>query len=327
MSRQGGLGRGLASLIPQRKKTDIGEVNYFGSNKDDEGFDLEKRSPSPKRNTKRKTESGGKKSFGDISLKSIIEVETDKIVPNPFQPRKHFDEEKLQQLADSLKQHGLLQPIVVSRKSGDEYELIAGERRLEASKIAGLEKVPVIIKKATDQQKLELALIENIQRHNLNVIEEARAYKQLQEKFGLTQEEIALRSGKSRSSVANHLRLLNLPVEIQKALQEGRITEGHARTILAVSNPEKQRALFQLIIRENLSVRQIEDKVREVAVSSHKRKIKNTDPALEQQQQNLSEILGTKTKIRKNSKGGQIVIDFFSPDEFDSLYNKLISLE
>lgn len=325
MPRQGGLGRGLASLIPQRKKSAIKQTNYFGSNEIDNDFEIKKDEPSLKRDFLKTP--GDKKKLGDISLRSIIEVNVDKIAPNPYQPRKHFDEEKLQQLADSLKQHGLLQPIVVSRKKNDEYELIAGERRLEASKIAGLEKVPVIIKKATDQQKLELALIENIQRHNLNVIEEARAYKQLQDVFGLTQEEIASRSGKSRSAVANHLRLLNLPIEIQNALREGKITEGHARTILAISNPEKQRALFQLIIKENLSVRQIEDKVREIAVSSHKRRIKNVDPQTEKQQQEISQVLGTKIKIKRTPKGGQIIIDFFSSEEFDSLYNKLTSLE
>lgn len=312
-------------MIPQRKKTSVREANYFGSNEIDSDFEVKEKKTA--QGTDPAAAADSKESFGDISLKSIIEIALDKIIPNPYQPRKHFNEEKLQQLADSLKEHGLLQPIIVSRKGNDEYELIAGERRLEASKIAGLEKVPVIIKKVTDQQKLELALIENIQRHDLNVVEEAKAYKQLQEKFGLTQEEIAARSGKSRSSVANHLRLLNLPVEIQKALAEGKITEGHARTILAVSNPEKQRALFQLIIKENLSVRQIEDKVREVSVSSHKRRMKNPDPLTAEQQQNISQALGTKIKIKKTSQGGQIIIDFFSPEEFESLYKKLIAIQ
>lgn len=325
MVQKGGLGRGLASLIPNKKKIVSGTVNYFGS---------EVKIPKKKKDQRQKSEDQGdnaeeKKSpkITDVSLKSIIEAPIESVSPNPHQPRSNFDEGKLQELADSIKEHGVLQPLVVSRKDdGSSYELIAGERRLEASKIAGLNKVPVVVRSATEQNKIELSLIENVQRHDLNVVEEAKAYKKLQDTFALTQEEIASRVGKSRSAVANVLRLLNLPVEIQKALAEDKITEGHARTILAISNQEKQRALFDLILSENLNVRQAEEKAREVIVKTHPRRLKNLDPEIQQKEQELSESLGTKIKIKKSKNGnGQIVIDFYSSEEFNALINKLLS--
>ena len=205
------------------------------------------------------------------------------------------------------------------------YELIAGERRLSASKIAGLEKVPVIVKKPNAQEKLELALIENVQRHNLNVIEEAKAYLKLQEEFGLTQEEVAEKVGKSRSAVANTTRLLSLPIEIQRALVDEKISEGHARTILAISNPEKQRGFFQMILKENLTVRQAENRSREISVSGHKRKIVEKDQTVALQEDELGEIFGTKVLIKKSKKGGQIVIDFYSEEEFGAIFDKLRS--
>lgn len=307
MARASGLGRGLASLIPQKKKTveAENEANYFGGD-----------------------ESTAKKAgIGDIALKSVIEVPINTIVPNPFQPRKHFHEEKLQELSESIKIHGIIQPLVVTRKGIDQYELIAGERRWQASKLAGIEKVPVVVKNVDDQQKLEMALIENIQRHDLDPIEQGRSFKQMQDLFSLTQEEIGQRVGKSRSAVTNTMRLLNLPIEIQKALQEGKISEGHARTILSVSNPEKQRALFELILKENLNVRQVEDRVREISVQPHKRRIKDADPELSEKEQQLSQVLGTRVKIKKTPKGGQLMIEFFSPEEYDSLCKKLAALE
>ncbi len=227
MAQQGGLGRGLASLIPQRKKGASKEANYFGST-----------SGSNKSLEVKKNESGEIKypEENGVSIISpdksadtdISNIPTGSVLPNPYQPRKYFDEEKLQELADSIKEHGILQPLIVNKNGDNEYELIAGERRLEASKIVGLEKVPVVIKKVDNEKKLEIALIENIQRHNLNAIEEAMAYKKLQDEFGLTQEEVAKKVGKSRSAVANTLRLLNLPIEIQRSLISGKITEGQA---------------------------------------------------------------------------------------------------
>ncbi len=328
MAQQGGLGRGLASLIPQmkpssqtkkdsNKKTKKG-INYFGNDVD---LSFNK---ARKKNLSQSAEMGTSK-VGNIALKSIMEISVNQISPNPHQPRVDFDEERLTELADSIKEHGVLQPLVISQNGKDDYELIAGERRLEAAKIAGLEKVPVILRKVDDQNKIELALIENIQRHNLNPIEEARAYKKMQDTFAMSQDEIAVKVGKSRSKVANSLRLLGLPVEIQKALVEGKISEGHARTILAIQNPEKQRALFEMIIKENLSVRQIEEKVREVTVGKHKRRIRQVDPETEKQEQELTESLGTKVKIKKGKKGGQIVIEYYTDEDFDSLLARLRS--
>ena len=249
MAQKGGLGRGLSSLIPNKKKSSSGTVNFFGTEVDvPEGEKNKGSEASEKKQSSTEVGASPSAKITDVSLKSIIETPIETISPNPHQPRKNFDEGKLKELSDSIKEHGVLQPLVVSRKDNGSYELIAGERRLEASKIAGLTKVPVVVRAATEQNKMELALIENVQRHNLNVVEEARAYKKMQETFALTQEEIADRVGKSRSAVANVLRLLKLPVEILKALGEGKIAEGHARTILGVSNPEKQHALFELIL-------------------------------------------------------------------------------
>ncbi len=316
MAKQGGLGRGLASLIPQKgKKVIQGGKNYFGL---DSSADLDKNDSSEKEEALKKN-----KSF-DIVLKSIAEIPVEKIKANPYQPRKHFDKEKLQELAVSIREHGVLQPLVVSRTKDDQYELIAGERRLEASKIAGLEKVPAVIKEVNDQQKLELAIIENIQRHNLNPIEEARAYKKLQDMAGMTQDEIAQRVGKSRSAIANILRLLNLSVEIQKALREGKITEGHDVPILAVSGHEKQRALFELILKNGLSVRETENKLREIGVVSHKRKLSVKDPEIATKEDWLEKQLGTKVRIRRTKEGGQIMIDFYSEEELENLLEKIV---
>lgn len=322
MAQQGGLGRGLASLIPQRKKNASKEANYFGSTSGgDKSLEVKKNKSGE---IKYSEESDASIISPDKSADTdISNIPTGSVLPNPYQPRKYFDEEKLQELADSIKEYGILQPLIVNKNGDNKYELIAGERRLEASKIIGLEKVPVVIKKINNEEKLEIALIENIQRHNLNAIEEAMAYKKLQDEFGLTQEEVAKKVGKSRSAVANTLRLLNLPIEIQRALTSGKITEGHARMILTVANPEKQRALFELILRDKLNVRQVERKVKEVSIASHKRKIRTSDPETEDRENQLGSLLGTKVKIKKNRNGGQIVIDYYSGEELNGIFNKL----
>lgn len=300
MAQNYGLGRGLSSLIPPKnKKIDKPEedFNYFGSGS---------RNDSPKVD----------------NSKDITEIEVSSIVPNPYQPRKSFDELKLSELADSIKEHGIIQPIVVSQ-SGGQYEIIAGERRFQAAKIAGLSKVPVIVReKPDDQQKLELAIVENIQRQDLNLIEEAKSYKKLTDEFGLTQEEISHKLGKSRSAVANKIRLLNLPIEIQKALNEGKINEGHAKLLLAIPNPERQRAFFDMIIKNSLTVRQTEEKTREVAVKNHKRKI-TIDPEIKSLEDELGGALGTKVKIKKSGGGGQIVIEYYSKEELGNIIEKI----
>ncbi|MFZ2226590.1 MAG: ParB/RepB/Spo0J family partition protein [Candidatus Moraniibacteriota bacterium] len=301
MAQNYGLGRGLSSLIPQKAKKltePEADFNYFGSGKREENDKIAPTS-APK-------------------LIEDNEVEISRIVPNPHQPRFHFDETKLQELANSIKEHGIIQPIVVSKNNENSFEIIAGERRFQAAKLAGLLKVPVVVRDVTEQQKLELAIIENIQRHDLNPVEEARSYQKLIDEFDLSQEEAATKLGKSRSSVANKLRILSLPVEIQKALMEGKITEGHAKAILAIENPEKQKALYELILKSGLTVRQTEEKTKEVSVRTHKRLV-NVDPEQKALEDNLSQALKTKVKLQKSGTGGKIVIEFYSQEELQSI--------
>lgn len=329
MAQQGGLGRGLASLIPhkkEKKEESETETNYYGGDADASAQEPAKvvEDVSSQKEVSQKTQASDQsEKVSDIALKSIMEAPIEAISPNPHQPRDDFNEEGLQDLANSIKEHGVLQPLVVSRTDSGGYELIAGERRLEASKIAGLERVPVIVRKVNEQNKAELALIENIQRYDLNPIEEARAFKKLQDTFAMTQAEVSLRAGKSRSAVSNALRLLNLPIEIQKALILGTVTEGHARAILAVSNAEKQRALFDLVVRDGLTVRQTEDKVRESVPGGAEKKKRYADPDVLEKEKILSEALGTKVHIRKSKTGGQIIIDYYSDEEFNALLTNL----
>jgi ParB family transcriptional regulator, chromosome partitioning protein len=314
MSQNFGLGRGLSSLIPPKRKTTFDEApakinepqdnfNYFGAAQ-----------------TKPDTVSQVQ-SVPALTKNSVSEVELSKISENPHQPRMKFDETKLNELAESIKQHGVIQPIVLTR-DGEKYEIIAGERRFQASKLAGLSKIPAIVREASNQEKLELAIVENIQRHDLNPIEEAKSYKKLSEEFEMAQEEIAVKLGKSRSAVANKIRLLNLPVEIQKALIEGKITEGHAKLLLAIPNPEKQRAFYELIIKNNLTVRQTEDKTKDITVHTHKRSL-NVDPKIKDLENNLTGILGTKVKISKSGNGGKIVIEYYSEEELNNILGKI----
>ncbi|HEX8973900.1 MAG TPA: ParB/RepB/Spo0J family partition protein [Patescibacteria group bacterium] len=304
MSQQFGLGRGLSSLIPEKQNS----------------ADPAQATPAVSANdfAKKTISASDEPIRGD---KYVIEVDVSQIVPNPHQPRYQFDEEKLDNLAESIKTHGVIQPLIVT-KNGNQYELIAGERRYQASKRAGLKKVPVIIRQAQELEKLELAIIENVQRHDLNPIEEGKAYQKLIDDYQMSQEEVAAKMGKSRSLVANKVRLLGLPIEIQKGLIEGKITEGHAKAILAIANPEKQRALYELILKGNLTVRQTEDKTKEVSVSSHKRHM-NVDPEVRQLENTLVEKLGTKVKISKAGDGGKIVIEYYSKEDLDSLLGKL----
>ena len=293
MPQNYGLGRGLASLIPNKKNQDA-----------------EKTQNVTEMTQKSNTENSG-----------ALEVDINLIDSNPHQPRLAFDDEKLESLTQSIRHHGIIQPLVVS-KSGERFELIAGERRFMAAKKAGLGKVPVVVRQAEEKEKLELALTENVQRHDLNPIEEAKAFNKLAEEFEMNQEEIADRVGKSRSAVANKMRLLNLPVEIQRSIIEGKITEGHAKAILAIENPEKQRALFELIIKQNMTVRQAEDKTKEVSVRSHKRTV-NVDPEIKDLENKLIGLLGTKVKVTKSGGGGRIVIEYYSDEELDSIIQKL----
>jgi ParB family chromosome partitioning protein len=298
-----GLGRGLASLIPQKNKADSADIVDRSRSVNSKGIGAPMQT---------------------AMQDDFLEVAIEKIASNPQQPRHNFDEKELQELADSIKKHGVIQPLVVAKIAPDQYELIAGERRLKASKLAGLKMVPVIVREESgEREKLELALVENIQRHDLGVLEEARAYKKLIEEFDLTQEDVADKVGKSRSAVANKVRLLGLPIEIQRALSEGKISEGHARSILAIENPEKQRALFDMILKDNLTVRQTEEKVKEVTVSTHQRKIGSSVSPFQVEEEALAARLGTKVSIKKSGGGGKIIIDFYSKEELDGILSKI----
>ena len=309
MAQNYGLGRGLASLIPQKSKPinePKNDFSYFGA---------KTTGGSVQDEMKNKSLPGSDVKL--LSEHSVEEININLIVPNPHQPRLDFDAEKLKELAASIKEHGIIQPIVVT-KNGNQYEIIAGERRFQAAKLVGLKTVPVIIREANNQEKLELAIIENVQRHNLNPIEEAKSYRKLEDDFDMNQEEVALKVGKSRSAVANKTRLLNLPIEVQKALISEKITEGHAKAILALENPEKQRALFEMILKNNLTVRQTEEKTKEISVSTHKR-VLHLDPETKNIIDKLTGALGTKVKISKSGTGGRILIDFYSEEELIQL--------
>lgn len=253
----------------------------------------------------------------------VSEVAIDQIVPNPYQPRKVFDPVQLQELANSIAEHGVIQPLVVNQTDTG-YELVVGERRFRASQLAGLKMVPVIVKSGMqDQAKLEVALIENIQRQELNPIEEAMAYDKLMKMFGLTQEQVAKKVGKSRPAVANTVRLLNLPAEIQRALIENKLSEGHARAILGLSGAERQLALFKMITDQGMNVRQVEAKVRELMSRPRMESAGPADAQTLAMESELRSKLGTQVKIEKRGSGGKITIEFFSDQELSDLVGKL----
>lgn len=266
---------------------------------------------------------------------SIFWVDTEKIKPNPFQPRREFDEDRLRDLADSIRQYGVLQPLTVSRTEivkedggiAVEYELIAGERRLRASKLAGLEQVPVIIRVGDDNMaKLELAIIENLQREDLNAVERARAFFRLVEEFSFTHGQIGQKVGKSREHVSNTLRLLSLPQEILDALSAGKITEGHSRPLLMLSDrPEEQMVLFKEIMYKKMNVRDTEKAARRVAVDRIRKKEYLPDPELAELEDKLQETLGTRVNIDRRDNGGQIIIDFFSNEDLRTIIDLMKS--
>lgn len=257
-------------------------------------------------------------SYADSSMQ---EIEVALIVPNPYQPRKIFQPEALQELADSIKEHGVIQPVVVTETENG-YELVVGERRFRASQLAGLVKIPAMVKKTMgDQTKLEVALIENIQRQELNSIEEAQAYQRLMEKFDLTQAEVAVKVGKSRPAIANTLRLLQLPAEIQRGIIEGKIFEGHGRAILTLPDIERQLLMYKKILDQNMNVRQVEAEVREFA---HRRKMDAAmpDPKLMAIETELRGKLGTQVKVSRQGRGGKITIEFFSDQDLEDIMSR-----
>lgn len=282
-----GLGRGLGSLIP--KKT----VNYDSAATEDVFV------------------------VHDQSEK-LIRISPEKIDFNPYQPRQDFSEGALNDLIDSIREHGIIQPLIVTKKDG-RYQLIAGERRLRSALSLGLNEVPVIVREADEQKKLEIALIENLQRENLNPIETALAYRRLIDEFSINQEEVARRVGKARPSVTNSLRLLGLPAEIRQAIAEKRLSEGHAKYLLGLENEAKQINVFRKIMRNNLTVSET-DKVIKNLGGTKAARIKNASD--ENREEKLSSILGTKVEIKRQGSKGKLIIDFYSEEELNSIMER-----
>ena len=267
---------------------------------------------------------------------SIFWIEVDKIDPNPYQPRKEFNEEELQSLSDSIRQYGVLQALVVTRKEEQKddggiqarYELIAGERRLRASKLAGIREVPVLIRDAEDdnQMKLELAIIENIQREDLNVVDRAKAFQKLVEEFSFSHREVGKKVGKSREYVTNSLRVLTLPDFILEALVVGKLTEGHTRPLAMLADrPQEQETLFKEIIFKKMSVREAERIARRIAYDKVKKMNRAYEPELIEVEEVMSEKLGTRVHIERKKTGGKIYIDFYSDDDLDVLLERFKS--
>ena len=264
----------------------------------------------------------------------IEQLPVDKLVPNPGQPRKNFDETELQELSESIKTFGIIQPIIAANNGDGTYIIIAGERRTRAARLAGLETVPVIIRDYTDQKRLEISLIENIQRTDLNPIEEAAAYKNLMDYSGISQEELAARMGKNRSTVANSLRLLKLSVEVQKSIEEGKVSSGHARALLSVTDTKAREKLYREILAQEVSVREAEKRAaalnaeksggnsgKEKAVSA--KNDKSRSPEIDDMTQKFITALGTKVVIDGDLNKGRIQIDYYSMDDLDRLYEIL----
>lgn len=257
----------------------------------------------------------------------LLDVDIDLIDPNPEQPRTLFSEDKLEELTQSIRENGLVQPILLRRKNGGRYEIVAGERRWRASQKAGLQRVSAVVREVADDKLLEMALIENIQRQELNAIEEATAYQRLMSILGLTQEEVAKRVGKDRSSVANYVRLLRLPDTVQKMLIGDQLSMGHARALLGLELQEAQASLAQKIIKEKLSVRETERLVQHQAVDTkiqeNSTPIKN-DANIRAAELKLKRFLGTQVRIQMGTKGGKINIEFSSASELDRIYSILM---
>jgi len=265
---------------------------------------------------------------GDKSAEGsgITEVKINLIDVNPHQPRTVFNEEELAELAASIKKHGILQPLIISPKD-DHFELIAGERRLRAAKMAGLLTIPVVVRDVQEHQKIEMALIENVHRSDLNPIDEAISYRKLAEEFNYSQDQIAERVGKSRSSISNKVRLLSLPSEIKKALKEGKIAEGHARALLAIQDPRQQQATFEKILSGNLNVREVERSAKPKTSNPKPQTSAENNQITKQLSDDLKNFLGTKVKIKKNSRGGKIEITYYSAEELARIYQKIKGIE
>ena len=293
MSGKKGLGRGLESLFGFYE--DIGSETITNQ-----------KSVEPKPQSKQN---------------GVTELDINKIYPNPNQPRKHFDEEALQELANSIKLHGIIQPIVVNKEDDDKYMIIAGERRWRASRIAGLNVVPVVIKNYTEKQVKEVSLIENLQREDLNPIEAARAIKQLMEEYNFTQEAVADRIGKSRSNITNTLRLLTLYPEVVKMVEDGRLSAGHARALVVIEDTNQQIKLARQSADGKMSVRDLEKAVKNVLNPPKKAVTKASEQSLELKEliQDMQRVFATKVSAIGNDNKGRIYIDYYSRDDLDRL--------
>jgi ParB family transcriptional regulator, chromosome partitioning protein len=251
----------------------------------------------------------------------IHEIDLDKIVPNEYQPRKVFDDEKLKELAASIREQGVIQPVIV-HKTGGGYQLIAGERRWRASRLAGLKTIPALVKEATKRELLEMALIENVQREDLNPLEAAEAYKRLQDEFKLTQEELAKRVGKERSTIANFLRVLGLPKEIKQDLARGALSMGHAKALLSIDRVRDQLLASSHMVKKGLSVREAELLVQSLKNPPKEKRVRR-DQELVSLEETLKKSLGTKVSISAKAKGGRIVIEYYSAEELDRILEKI----
>lgn len=299
MVKRKGLGKGLDSLIPEKNTSQSAQPEK-----------------SKKADTAEKAETG--EQMMKISL----------VEPNREQPRQNFEEDALLELADSIKQYGVLQPLIV-RKRDDYYEIIAGERRWRAAKLAGVKEVPVIIKDYNQQEILEIALIENIQRENLNPIEEAMAFKKLLEEFNLKQDEVAERVSKSRTAVTNSMRLLKLDGRVQQMIIDDMISTGHARALLAIDDPEQQYALANRIFDEKLSVRETEKLIKDLKNPKKQKEKKKIENAFvyEDLENRMKEVLGTKVHVSAKGKGkGKIEIEYYSDKELERMFDMIMSI-
>jgi ParB family transcriptional regulator, chromosome partitioning protein len=302
MSKKKALGRGLSALLrdtPDEERLEVDVTNPVGSH-----------------------------AHGSTSHENLNEIPLDEIETNPFQPRQHFDQEALKELAESIKVHGIIQPITVRKLASHQYQLISGERRFQASKLAGLKAVPAYVRLADDQQMLEMALIENIQRENLNPIEIALSYQRLISECNLKQEELGDRVGKNRSTVTNYLRLLKLPPDIQIALRDNRLSMGHARAIINVDNPDSQLYIFKKILAEDLSVRKVEELARQLLTEHKEQPSKPVTPTAHSKeishlQSNLSSHFGTKVSVKSDGKKGEIRIPFLSVEDLNRILDIL----
>ena len=255
---------------------------------------------------------------------AVLDVQLARIKPNPYQPRRHMDDAVLEELAASIREHGVLQPVLVT-ETLDGYQLIAGERRVRASRLAGLERIPALVRQLADRDQLEVALVENVQRADLDPIEEALAYRQLIDDFGLTQEQVSDRVGKARATIANTLRLLELHPDVQAAIVNGELSEGHGRALAGLA-PAGQAQVLRTVVGQGMSVRQTEELVRRLREPkpAPARTTQRLDPDLERVETHLRERLGTKVSLSRSRTGGRIVIEYYSDEELNRLYEHLI---